>query len=91
MYPPPPHFRQKESTTAYGLPPGWRSEYARLLKEQYGIEMRTVALCIVSETLCSYVDSYDEISAAAANRKFGHDVFNECAKQPERIGNVTEQ
>jgi hypothetical protein len=60
---------------AYGLPPGWRSEYARLLKERYGIEMRTVALCIVSETLRSYVDSYDEVSAAAANHKFGHDVF----------------
>lgn len=65
---------------AYGLPPGWRSEYARLLKEEYGIEMRTVALCIVSETLRSYVDSYDEVSTAAANHKFGHDVFNECAE-----------
>jgi hypothetical protein len=31
---------------AYGLPPAWRSEYARLLKEQYGIEMRTVAHCV---------------------------------------------
>lgn len=65
---------------AYGLPPPWRSEDARLLKEQYGIEMRTVALCIVSETLRSYADSYDEVSTAAANRKFGHDVFKECAE-----------
>lgn len=71
---------------AYGLPLGWRSEYARLLKEQYGIEMRTVALCIVSETLRSYVDSYDEFSAAAANRKFGHDVFNECAEAARKSG-----
>lgn len=42
--------------------------------------MRTVALCIVSETLRLYVDSYDEVSAAAANHKFGHDVFNKCAE-----------
>jgi hypothetical protein len=65
---------------AYGLAPGWRSEYDHLLKERYGIEVRTVALCLVSETLRSYVDSYDEVSAVAVNRKFGHDVFNECAE-----------
>jgi hypothetical protein len=75
----------------YGLRPGWRSECARLLKEQYGIEMRTVALCIVPETLRLYVDSYDEVSAAAAHRKFGHDVFNECAEAARRVRNVREQ
>jgi len=66
---------------AYGLPPIWTSEYAQLLKKKYGIEMRTVALCIVSETLRSYVDSYNSVSAAAANRKFGYDVFKECAEE----------
>jgi hypothetical protein len=71
---------------AYGLPPGWRAEYARLLKEHYGIEMRIVALCIVSETLRSYVDSCDELSAAADNRKFGHDVFKECAEAARTNG-----
>jgi len=30
--------------------------------------------------LRSYVDSYDEASTAAANQKFGHDVFTECAE-----------
>jgi hypothetical protein len=65
---------------AYGLPSPWRPEYAQLLRERYGIEVHTVALCIVSETLRSYVDSYDEVSAAGANRKFGHDVFKECAE-----------
>jgi len=63
---------------AYGLPSPWRPQYTQLLRERYGIEVRTVALCIVSETLRSYADSYDEVSAAAANQKFGHDVFKEC-------------
>lgn len=53
---------------------------AQLLRERYGIEVQTVALCIVSETLRSYADSYDEVSAAAANHKFRHDVFKECAE-----------
>jgi hypothetical protein len=39
-----------------------------------------VSTCIVSETLHSYADSYNEVSVAAANRKFGHDVFKECAE-----------
>lgn len=65
---------------AYGLPPPWRPQYAQLLRERYGIEVRTVAKCIVSETLRSYADSYDEVSHAAANQKLGHDVFKECAE-----------
>jgi len=35
---------------AYGLPSPWRPEYGQLLRERYGIEIHTVALCIVSET-----------------------------------------
>jgi hypothetical protein len=64
----------------YGLPVAWRSEYVRLLKERYGIETQTVALCIVSEALRSYSDNYNAVSTSAANRKFGHDVFEECAE-----------
>ena len=62
----------------YGLPSALRPEYARLLKERYGIELETVAGCIVSQSLLSYVHCYNKISVAAANRKFGHDVFEEC-------------
>jgi hypothetical protein len=65
---------------AYGLPWPWRPEYAKLFRERYGIEVRAVALCIVSETLRSYVDSYDEVIASATNQRFGHDVFKECAE-----------
>ena len=65
---------------AYGLLSPRRPEYAQLLRERYGIEIHTVALCILSETLRSYADSYNEVSVAAANRKFGHDVFKECAE-----------
>ncbi len=65
---------------SYGLPPLWLPEYARLLKERYGVELHSVAGCIVSKTLVSYADSYDAVSAAAVNHKLGHDVFKECAE-----------
>jgi hypothetical protein len=69
---------------SYGLPPSWLPDYARLLKERYGVELRPVAGCIVSHGLISYVDSYDEISAAAIIRKFGRDVFKECEEDAQR-------
>lgn len=68
----------------YGLPSPWRHEYVRLLKERYGIRYCTVALCIVSEDLLAYADNYNKLSVAAANRKFKHDVFKECAEEAER-------
>ena len=62
-----------------GLAPAWRPEYARLLRERYGIEERVVAGCVASDTLLAYVEAYNQVSMPAANRKFGHDVFEETA------------
>jgi hypothetical protein len=69
---------------AYGLPVPWRPEYARLLNERHGVRVHTVALCIVSQSLRSYADSYNRVSVAAVNRKFGRDVFKECADDADR-------
>ena len=68
---------------AYGLRLSGR-EYARILKDRYGIETHVDALCIVSESQISYADSYNKLSTAAANRKFGHDVFEECSEEARR-------
>jgi hypothetical protein len=67
----------------YGLPPLRRQQYVQLLQKRYGIEVDTVAYCIVSEPMRSYVDSYDYVSFAAANHKFGHDIFEECWKDAQ--------
>ena len=68
----------------YGLPSPWRHEYIRLLNERYGIRFRTMALCIVSGDVRAYADNYNKVSVPAANRKFKHDVFKECAEDAER-------
>ncbi len=73
------HYR----VLGYGLADRSRSEYARCLRERYNIEYRTVAGCIVSESLISHVRAYHSVVAEAANRKFGHNVFQECAEQAE--------
>ena len=65
----------------YGLEPPQRRVIARLLRERYGVELRTVAGDIVSEDLTAYVRAYNEVMQTAINNKFGHDVYKECAEQ----------
>ena len=65
----------------YGLPSPGRPEYARCLRERYKIEFRPVADCLVSESLVSYVNAYDSVLEEATRRKFGRDVFQECADE----------
>jgi hypothetical protein len=57
-----------------------RQEIARLLRAQYGIDLRIVAAHGVSESLASYVRGYNEVMAEATSNKFGHDVYRECAE-----------
>lgn len=76
--------RGRYKILSYGLPPLWLPEYARLLKERYGVELHPVAGCIVSKTLFSYVDSYDDVVVAEVNHNFGHDVFKECAEDARK-------
>jgi hypothetical protein len=68
----------------YGLADQSRSEYATLLHQRYGVELRAVAGCIVSKSLQDYVDAYDRISIEAVNRKFRHDVFKETRDEAEK-------
>jgi len=67
----------------YGLPPSEFAEYANILEERYGVHVQAVTGCIVSEPLKDYVDSYDDVSFAAANRKFGHDIFKEAWQEAQ--------
>jgi hypothetical protein len=68
----------------YGLPPRGVAEYKQILQERYGVEYRQVALCIVSRSLVSYADAYDEVSTAAIESRFGHDVFKESWDEANR-------
>jgi len=62
----------------------WRPEYAQLLQERYGSNFVRWLLCIVSRTLVAYVDSYDTRQHCPINRKFGHDVFEECWQEARK-------
>lgn len=68
----------------YGLPVSWRPEFARLLSERYGISEHVIGGCTVSPSQRAYANAYDQVVAAAVNRKFGKDVFMECATDAKR-------
>ncbi|MGD0468447.1 MAG: hypothetical protein ABSA54_08740 [Terriglobales bacterium] len=65
----------------YGLPAATFPEYQQLLRERYGVEVRAMG-CILP--LSSYDDSYDRVVIAAANRRFGRDVFKEALDQANK-------
>src|ERR1700733_13319061 len=52
---------------------------ARLLRERYAIEFRWSAVCVddwaADRQLIEYTEGYNKTSIAAANRRFGRDVF----------------
>lgn len=77
--------RGRYAVLAYGLPLGGSDEYARLLKERYGIERRQIALCIVDKSTMAYADSYNQLSVAAAQRKFGQGIFEQTRQDAQRM------
>jgi hypothetical protein len=71
-----------------GLPAPWHPEYARLLRERYGIQERVVAGCVVSKSLLAYVEGYNSVTMSAANRKFRRDIFHESIADASRNWNL---
>jgi hypothetical protein len=59
-------------------------EYVRLLKSRYGVEERSQTVppmpwegCVLWNSTTPYTEGYNTVSRAAANQKFGRDVFKE--------------
>jgi len=71
--------RGRYEVLTFGLPPSWDREYRRLLKERYGVEVHTVAGCMVTEEEVWFVDGYNSVAEARITSRFGKDVFAECA------------
>lgn len=77
--------RCKYEIQGYGLAAKWRPDYVRLLNERYGIQHRTVAGCRVSRSRSAYIHAYNAVIQAAAKRKFGRDVIDECAADAQKV------
>jgi hypothetical protein len=69
----------------YGQPAVWVSDYQRILRERYQIEVRTIAGCIVSEGLLAYARDYNAVMRPVIAERFGADVFDKVAKEAETM------
>lgn len=66
----------------YGGPnPTWYAKFIAILKNDYQIEMNSLAGCLVTKSLLAYVKGYNEISEPVIKRKHGNDIFARVEKQ----------
>lgn len=70
--------RGRDIEKIYGMMQGTDPEYARLLRERYGVEFDVVAGCVVTSELRQYADGYNAVSRPRVRAKWGKDVFTEC-------------
>src|SRR5205085_1239093 len=67
-----------------GYPVEWRREYHQLLRERYNVNLNRVADCVVWPNTKWFMDGYNSVSEPKLIRKYGKDIFNECAASAER-------
>jgi hypothetical protein len=65
----------------FGLQASWSREYRDILQRVYGIELRAVAGCVVSESLVQYVNAYNEVMDPAIAARHGKDLFERVVQQ----------
>lgn len=59
----------------YGLPVPWQTRYAKILRRRYGVELKVVGGCVISESASDFTDGYDQVSTAAIGLRFGRNAL----------------
>jgi hypothetical protein len=65
----------------HGLPMHADPEFRRILKDRYGVDSKRVGYCVTSFPVRAYADSYNEVVAAAIERKFHRDVILDAFRE----------
>jgi len=73
--------RGHDEVREFGLPPPWAGEYARAVRGKYGVEVNTVAGCVVTQDLVWYVGGYNSVARPRIVARHGKDIFAECAAE----------
>jgi hypothetical protein len=63
----------------YGFPRKGQEEFADILRERYGVELRRVDDDIVDDTTVGHARGYNEVSDAEIERRFGASVIQNAA------------
>jgi hypothetical protein len=68
----------------WGLPFPWTEDYARRLKEKYGVTYDPIDDCSVFPTTECYIDGYNSVSRSLLLKMYGKDIFAECFTEAEQ-------
>lgn len=60
---------------------GWDGEYAALLQQRYGIQLRSVAGCIVTDESAGHLEGYNAVMLPEIRRRFGAGVLERTADE----------
>lgn len=69
-----------------GFPAPWVGSYARLLRERHGIEVRSVAGCVIDKETLQHMEAYNAVMEAEISRRFGKDALEKTAGEAQRLG-----
>ena len=75
----------KLAVETYGFPVECSSEYAQLLRERHGIELRPVAGCVVDARIAGHARGYNEIMMPEIERRFGTNVWQQTMADAQRL------
>jgi hypothetical protein len=65
----------------YGLPGAGWIEYRTILSERYGIEMRTIAGCVVTSGVLRYAERFNAVMEPEIRRRYGDNVFDAAEEE----------
>jgi len=69
----------------YGLPVPWTREYGEILLRDYGVELKTVAGCVVSAPLVEYVAAYNETIESHLTSVHGPGLFEKAHTEAQAL------
>lgn len=73
--------REHLELRGYGLPAPWVADYARLLKERFGVGYNPVAGCVVSPDLVRKTGAYNGVMTAEIERRHGAGVLDRLREE----------
>ncbi len=70
---------------SYGLPVHWAPEYREIMQRDYGVEVDSIAGCVVSGDLVKYAAAYNEVMQARILARHGKQVFDDAVAKAEAL------
>ena len=69
----------------YGLPAYWARDYRRLLRERLGVELRSVAGCLIDSKVAGDTFLYNRVMTEEIERRFGAGILKHLEEEAEAM------